>query len=162
MSKKVVNGIEISDDTPVSEYDGKFSGAFELEVEQAAAMAYDDEVHFVVTARLDNYSFKPTKYGDLKRTNVFKVDSVSLMNDLSKAVAEIQVHQPEFPEGVQNVLDDDVDEVVVPTVFVPAQTTRHYGDMQEDVSSSVAPVTTESDGGRNYADPLLRRFLEDV
>jgi hypothetical protein len=155
MSKKVVDGIEISDDTPVSEYDGKFSGSFELEVEKAAAMAYDDEITFVVTARLDNYSFKPTKYGDLKRTNVFKVDHVGLISG-NKTVVEVHNHnyqQPEFPENAENIIEEDYDEVIIPAFQVETKP-RHYGDMQEDIA--------QADGGRDYKDPLLRRFLEEL
>lgn len=165
MSKKVVNGIEVSDDIPVTEYDGKFSGSFELDVEKAASMAYDDTVYFVVTTVLDKYAFTPTKYGDLKRTNTFKVDSVRVVKTdelnkmhqnthVSPAVEYEQItytdSSPEEeidPEVFEPDVDDD-------EVFVPEPRRR---ETNEPYSSATQDLPNN---GRNYSDPILRQFLD--
>lgn len=164
MSKKVVDGIEISDDMPVSEYDGKFSGTFDMDPEGAASMAYDDVVHFVVTTRLDNYGFKPTKFGDLKRVNTFKVESVRPVtgSELNKMHQQpVEVYQPvtfdepkvspaPLSEKVADPYEEEDDEV-----FVPEQRVTKVPSAFED------PNLVHSEG-RDYRDPILKSFLEGL
>lgn len=190
MSKQV-GGIELSDDIPVTEYDGKFSGTFELDVERAKNMGYDDTVYFVVTTRLDSYSFKPTKYGDLKRVNTFKVDHVRAVHaaDLNKLqiqvgdpVAEITNHQQEFK--VQEELHIEVDpryyhmsdpsgpgnpnvpeETPEPAPEVPDEDDREFGDDEPYVP--LQRPSYEPEGvlvgapPRPKKDSILARFLEE-
>lgn len=158
MSKKVVNGVEVSDDIPVTEYDGKFAGNFELDVEKAASMAYDDTVYFVVTTRLDNYAFKPTKYGDLKRVNTFKVDSVRVVkpHELNK------MHQS-APQPTEQIELTDVPFTSNGHSVVDGNGEIHEPEEEEIYTPPVArPWEDEesNDNGRQYADPLLRSFLE--
>lgn len=161
MSKKMVDGIEMSDDVPVTEYDGKLSGTFELDHEMAAKMGYDDIVYLVVTARLDSYSFKPTKFGDLKRVNTFKIDSVSVKtHDQAKAYqVPAEFRQEELLDEPRWSLNDDqaLEEFVADDAY--AGGFQVLAKDEEDDDPYVPQVIS---GGVDYGDPILARFLEDI
>jgi len=67
-------GQETFDGNPVEIYQGRFSGLFDVTEEIAAPMSIDDEVVFLVSARVDSPKFTYLKDGTLKRSNTFKVE----------------------------------------------------------------------------------------
>lgn len=81
MKKHIVNGAEEFDGLVVNQYEGKFSGAFDLSDDVALDISYDDVVSFVVTARAGKVSLDATKFGDMKRSNVFNVVHVAVLDE---------------------------------------------------------------------------------
>lgn len=85
MTKSLHDGVETFDGEEVEYYTGKFSGTFDLDNVTGAALALDDLVSFVVTARVCNPALRrDNKTHVLKRQNTFSVESVSAL-DPSKA-----------------------------------------------------------------------------
>lgn len=80
MSKHIVNGVEEFDGQVITQYEGKFAGAFDLPDEVAMEIAYDDVVSFVVTARAGKVALDATKFGDMKRSNAFNVVHVAVLD----------------------------------------------------------------------------------
>lgn len=75
--KELINGIEYFDGEPVSVYEGRFTGTFDLDTD-AAALSYGDQVTFIVTARVDTPKFsRVRKTGDTKRTNSMRIEDVT-------------------------------------------------------------------------------------
>lgn len=161
MSKKMVDGIEMSDDVPVTEYDGKLSGTFELDHEKAAKMGYDDIVYFVVTARLDSYSFKPTKFGDLKRVNTFKIDSVSVKShDEAGAYEAPEFVQPTLVAEEEIYWSASDDEMVQD--FSAPEPAYAGGFQVLEKEPEITDTAQVVSGGREYKDPILAKFLDEM
>ncbi len=75
MSKQLFDGQEQFDGYPVTLYDGRFSGTFELPENVGADLEYDEVITFLVTANVGKAVLDATRLGDLKRTNTLKVTS---------------------------------------------------------------------------------------
>ncbi len=85
MSKELKAGVEVFDGKEVVSYAGRFSGAFDVDVEKGAQMANDDLYGFFVTARVADAKFSVGKTtGLLSRANTFTVEDVEVL-DLDKA-----------------------------------------------------------------------------
>lgn len=85
MTKSLHGGVETLDGTEVEYYTGNFKGIFPLENSVGAPLSMDDQVSFVVTARVSDPSFKrDSKTGILVRKNTFEIEYVSAL-DPSKA-----------------------------------------------------------------------------
>jgi hypothetical protein len=77
MGKSLVDGREFFDGQPVELYEGRFTGQFYMSEVTGAALANDDLVTFIVTARVEAPKFSYVKKtGDLKRSNTMRVQSV--------------------------------------------------------------------------------------
>lgn len=63
----------------VDQFDGRFTGTFDIDNDEGEKLSYDDVVSFFVVASVDKANFSTTKAGELKRTNVFVVDSVKVL-----------------------------------------------------------------------------------
>lgn len=142
------------DGFPVTLYDGKFQGGFDLD-EGADDIRYDDVVTFVVTARVGGVQFSETKLGDVKRTNVFKVTSSTAL-------------EPSMAEKVLNTLGVSVNGVnagqmsLTPTAQTNGSTTvssdleDDFGEAEDDFAvNDATPV------GVAVNDPVLARFLAE-
>lgn len=140
MAKQLVNGQERFDGYPVTLYDGRFSGAFDLPEEVGAGLEYDEVVTFVVTATVGKATIASTRYGDLKRTNTLSVlnavpvpysavnavnDAVSIAGEAGEvSVVELQTlgsnESQIVAASVETFLDDaDKDEVFSPGGLLP-------------------------------------------
>lgn len=81
MTKKLVSGTEYFDGEPVEVYEGRFSGTFQMIEETAAALANDDQVTFIVTARVSSPKFSyVAKTGALRRSNTMKIEESYIMD----------------------------------------------------------------------------------
>ncbi len=81
MTKKLIDGVEYFDGQPVSIYEGRFTGSFEMVEEVAAPMTHDDQVVFIVTCRLEAPKFSYLKKtGDLKRSNTLRVEHSAIID----------------------------------------------------------------------------------
>ena len=80
MSKDLRDGKEFFDGDPIEVYEGRFSGAFEIEAESGAVMSNGDLITFIVTARVDTPKFSHVKKLGLKRSNTMKVVSAVPMD----------------------------------------------------------------------------------
>lgn len=89
---------ESFDGFSVVQYDGKFSGSFDLEDEAAREISLDDVVTLVVTARISGAAHTETKTGDIKRTNVFKVSTAQVLTPKTASlVVDLVDNGPEVP-----------------------------------------------------------------
>lgn len=64
------------DGLSVDEFNGKFSGTFEMDEDKGKEIVIDDVVSFFVVTTADKADIAITKSGDLKRTNTFKIGVV--------------------------------------------------------------------------------------
>lgn len=71
-----VNNQESFDGIPVTIYEGKFGGFFDLADEVGENVKYDDVVCFIVTASAGAANMSTTKTGDMKRRNTFEIMNV--------------------------------------------------------------------------------------
>jgi MoaA/NifB/PqqE/SkfB family radical SAM enzyme len=72
-----VNDQESFDGIPVTVYDGKFAGSFDLAEEVGEKLKFDDVVSFVATAAVSKVNMGTVaKTGDMKRSNTFEVLNV--------------------------------------------------------------------------------------
>lgn len=78
--KTINGGVEEFDGLTVVQYEGKFSGAFDIPDDTAIELSYDDVVTFVVTARVGKAVLDATKFGDMKRSNTFNVVHVAVLD----------------------------------------------------------------------------------
>lgn|SRR5690606_22896394 len=144
------------DGIPVTLYDGKFSGSFDLSTDVGESINYDDVVCFIVTAVVSKANINTNRMGDVKRTNTFQVTDVIPLEpeQASKFIANINEQTDPSPVEIegqmsleevleQDISDDQEDaEPLQDDVFVPE------------------PSSVGSDFG--YKDPHLQRFLETV
>jgi hypothetical protein len=85
MSKILKDGREMFDGEAVDIYEGRFTGGFMMDEVNGAALANDDLVTFMVTARVETPKFAHIKKtGDLKRSNTMRVEAVTPL-DAEKA-----------------------------------------------------------------------------
>ena len=108
--KELRDGHEFFDGELVEIYEGRFSGPFLMDEVDGASMSNGDLVTFVITARVDTPKFTYVKKtGDLKRSNVMKVQAVTpvdsdkarfLYDSLGQNVSGINDGIIEIPTGV--------------------------------------------------------------
>lgn len=76
--KELRDGHEFFDGELVEIYEGRFAGPFIMDEISGASMSNGDLVTFIITARVDTPKFTYVKKtGDLKRSNVMKVQAVT-------------------------------------------------------------------------------------
>lgn len=113
--KELVAGREVLDGEPVAEYQGRFTGAFDIDYADGTGITQDDTVSFIVTARVDSFASKKTKAGDRKRINVLKVVD-SHMIDKHEAryiLDEMDVQVPGINmDGAENVAETRIDNML--------------------------------------------------
>lgn len=112
MSKELVDGQERFDGFPVTIYEGRFAGSFELPEELGAKLEFDDVVSFVVTCTVGKATIDSTKLGDLKRTNAMSVQNVAPASQ--KAVDEAYAANgftldTQLPLEIQSSDEEEVD-----------------------------------------------------
>lgn len=137
---------ESFDGFAVTQYDGKFSGSFDLEDADARSISLDDMVTLVVVGRVSGASHSETKVGDIKRTNVFKVSDVRLLS-------------PKQASEVSDLLENG------PTIQPPSPATLGLTDDLNEVSEAPLPefrpeVEPTAEPTRVDTDPVLARFLD--
>ena len=99
MKELTSEGKEFVDGKPIEIYDGKFRGSFGMTDEEAGPISSGDEVSFIVTGRAGIPSFSsPTKVKGLKRTNVFSVETVMVVDNsvLEKVLDNLDRKDEEF------------------------------------------------------------------
>lgn len=75
--KELVDGVEYQDGVPVLRYKGRFSGTWETEQEDGAALSNGELVAFVVVGRAASPKFDTDKKSSqLVRQNTFKIEEV--------------------------------------------------------------------------------------
>jgi hypothetical protein len=71
------DGYEVFEGQEVLSYDARFSGTFETDNQTGVALAHDDLVSFVVTARVTDAKFTTSRTtGIQKRTNTLAIEDV--------------------------------------------------------------------------------------
>lgn len=111
MVKQTKNGHEQFDGLPVQLYEGKFSGNFDIEEDLGKKLSYDDEVTFIVTARVGgNCSFGETKQGDIKRVNTFKISGIEVFSTSEST----RIPEPEYDTVTESMqaLEDSENPIV--------------------------------------------------
>lgn len=183
MSKQLFDGQEQFDGYPVTLYDGRFSGTFELPENVGADLEYDEVITFLVTANVGKAVLDATRLGDLKRTNTLKVtsavpvapgklnsvfDVINYGESADVGVVQLQADEEEFEEedvvvlGVTpgpetfEVESLGSDEVEVFSPGQPADPTYWPGEQTGPKSVSV----DFTDGPKT--DPVLAGFLSEV
>lgn len=167
MSKQLFDGQEQFDGYPVTLYDGRFSGTFELPESVGADLEYDEVITFLVTANVGKAVLDATRLGDLKRTNTLKVTSaVPVAPGKLNSVFDVINYGESSDMGVVpsgGLEDDDLLEAVEEeedlTVFAPGQPADPTYWPGEDTGPKSAPVDF-TDGPKT--DPVLAGFLSEV
>lgn len=128
MSSKILkNGVESLDGEDVEYYSGRFAGTFDVDTEIGAGLALDDEVAFVVTARVADPTFKrDPKTGVLSRCNKFNVEGISpldpakarwIYENLDRIVSSAQLVVLNATVSKAAVQDEDEDRLfTIPSV----------------------------------------------
>lgn len=164
MSKELVDGQERFDGFPVTLYEGRFSGSFEIPEELGAKLEFDDVVSFVVTCTVGKATIDSTKLGDLKRINAMSVQNVAPASQ--KAVDEafaangltLNVELP-LPMEEQEGLGPDEPVLGTDEIFSPGEPADEAPTF-EPVRPKVVPVDfTEPDTGETetFGDPLEKK-----
>ena len=167
MSKQLFDGQEQFDGYPVTLYDGRFSGTFELPENVGADLEYDEVITFLVTATVGKAVLDATRLGDLKRTNTLKVTSaVPVAPGKLNSVFDVINYGVSSDMGVvtedlesESLLaaveeEEDIEEVFSPGE--PADPTYWPGEDGGPKSTSV----DFTDGPK--ADAVLAGFLQEV
>ena len=128
------------DGLPIEIYEGRFAGGFEMDQEIGESIAYDDVVTFLVVAVAGKANIDATKSGDLKRTNYFDVESVSIV-------------PPESATQVINEIGALVDGVNAGQLKLGQNPTESWADEEIVVETDVYPTISA-------ADPALSSFLD--
>lgn len=164
MSKQLFDGQEQFDGYPVTLYDGRFSGTFELPENVGADLEYDEVITFLVTATVGKAVLDATRLGDLKRTNTLKVSSAvpvapgklnSVFDVINYGVSsDMGVVTEDLESDYLLAAGEEEEDVFSPGE--PADPT--YWPGQDDGPKS-APVDF-TDGPKT--DPVLAGFLSEV
>ncbi len=94
----------------IDQYAGRFNGAFDVENVVAAEHRMDDEVYFVVRAKVKSAVLSETKTGDIQRTNVYTVTDATLIeNGLGYKLQTMDAAQLQL-SFTSDLLDDEGDE----------------------------------------------------
>lgn len=96
---KNANGQEVFDGHVVENYNGTFSGSFDLEPDEGRTLAWGDEAVFLVVGRVNGARLAETSGGDAKRIHVIKPTEVRVIRD-KEQVAELY--------GLADALDDEL------------------------------------------------------
>lgn len=146
------------DGFPVELYDGKFSGAFDVDEHVAQNIAHGDEVAFIVVASAKGAAFTDTKDGQVKRTNTFKVTEALVVDDEELVQ---QVMDKVIAQGTQSVAQQ-----------IPGQLTHNFDEADDPASEPVEePVATPVQATEpevfspepeisQTSDPILKNFLD--
>ena len=166
MSKQLFDGQEQFDGYPVTLYDGRFSGTFELPENVGADLEYDEVITFLVTATVGKAVLDATRLGDLKRTNTLKVSSAvpvapgklnSVFDVINYGVSsDMGVVTEDLESDYLLAAVEEEEDVEVFSPGEPADPT--YWPGQDDGPKS-APVDF-TDGPKT--DPVLAGFLSEV
>jgi hypothetical protein len=143
------------DGFPVEMYAGRFGGTFDLEFSEASSISFDDEVTFVVRGRAAGVDIRETKQGDLKRINVFDVQSVAVLSDtlrnqISKEIDE-ERGTPQLP------LESNLS--LGTPIATPGTQVKGLNSIVEDFSSEEVDVLA---GPVVKSDSALQNFLDEV
>jgi len=110
MSKKLIDGTEYFDGQPVTIYEGRMAGSFEMEEDIAAPLCHDEQLTFIVTCRVEAPKFTYLKKtGDLKRANTFRAEHVALLD--GHEARYLLDNMGEAVEGVNDGLIESDDNV---------------------------------------------------
>ena len=104
------------DSQSVDRWSAKFTGTFDVDDDDIGSLGLDDQVVFVVVARVDGAAFKRTANGDLQRVNQLGVRGVRIAEGASReqlvrmfSLTDLQEKLP-LDEGIDNLTG----EVLVP------------------------------------------------
>ena len=151
------------DGFPVELYDGKFSGAFDVDEHIAQSIAHGDEVAFLVVGTTKGSSFTDTKDGQVKRTNTFKVTE-ALVIDNEELVQ--QVTDQVIAQGTQSVANQIPGQLTVDHAIDEDDDPFHRtaDEISEPVAQPVQAAEPEVFSPEpeisQTADPVLKNFLE--
>jgi hypothetical protein len=145
------------DSTPVDNYQGVFSGGFDVEAIDQELMKYDRDVTVVVTCRVKPPRYKETKDGDLTRVNVLGVKEVAVLHEEDEKqilqrlnlqeLSQMTLYEGPADPGGPEVVEDETDVEDPDSVFQPGEVFRPG---EREVVSRIG-----------YDDPALERFLSE-
>lgn len=148
------------DSTPVDNYQGVFSGGFDVEAIDQELMKYDRDVTVVVTCRVKPPRYKETKDGDLTRVNVLGVKEVAVLHEEDEKqilqrlnlqeLSQMTLYEGPADPGGPEVVDVEaveVEEEDDPDVFQPGEV--------------FSPGQRETIAKIGHDDPALERFLAE-
>lgn len=92
------------DTVPIDSNQGRISGRFDIDDNDAAGLLYDNEVMIVMMARVSAPTFSETKNGEITRVSVLKPHEVRLVRD-EKAQKEL-LESLEFDQTIEASLFD--------------------------------------------------------
>jgi hypothetical protein len=187
MDRKLLNEV---DGFAVDEYQGTFTGTFDVRGVDAKYLAYDDEVLLVVRARVKPPRLKELKNGDIVRVNVLgvKEGAVVRSEELKKHLCDtmgLEIGSPQLTldevlssngdssgadQGLPEVLsvqgpDPDVEDETAVEVFSPAATAGPGPKVvrfRPDESMPDVPVEVEQIALKTTKDPKLAAFLAET
>lgn len=144
----------------IDQFQGRFSGTFDIDVEDGRSMGYGDRVILLVVAEVNQSLIRQTPGGEVRRVNVLKPVSSVFVSDpevgkqfglTPKALGEVGVETDvpdsgftDITEQVDAALDEaiDIDTAIAEIRALEAETTERMGPHVK------------------YRDPMLARFLE--
>lgn len=95
-------------------YAGRFSGGFDIDSSEAEEQTLDQEIFFVVRAKVKGAAMSETRSGDLLRTNVYAVsEAARISSDLgfklqTANAAQIAISfETDLLDGMEEVTADD-------------------------------------------------------
>lgn len=157
MDRKLLNSV---DGFAVDEYQGTFTGTFDVQGVDAKYLAYDDEVLLVVRARVKPPRLKEMKNGDIVRVNVLglKEGAVVRSDSLKKHLCDTLGLETVAP---QLTLEDALKGV---EGEVPGQDAigQHVDDVLESSDKNdETPVEVFTPPTATSAGPTVQKFRPD-
>jgi hypothetical protein len=159
------------DGQPVSIYEGRFNGGFEIDPDAANQLGLDGLAVFVVAARVGRAQFETLKSGDLRRRNIFVVtDARALTGAIREQAIEYlaQCNDLDFaglapPEEAPPVDENPADFIPAP-IPESAATSGHRGPEDGDEKPYQPPDGSIDEvvqvGAIKPRDEVLRNYLE--
>lgn len=131
----------------------RFSNTFDIEEGDEKFIGLDEEVVYIVIARVDSVRFAPTKGGEHARVNALKVQEARLVTDEDKKSTLLEGFNFGYKPmpSLFDVLDDD-DEVIDQVPVRPL--------VEENVEPDPDAPEGDVDEDEDEIDREMREFLE--
>jgi hypothetical protein len=160
------------DGMAIDEWGGRFSGAFDLDEEQASRYSVDDVVVLIVRAQVKGANVRTTPQGDVKRVHVLGVEETVIptpklwkecMSELRPKQTPLPLTESTPPPPLVDPAVIQVDEIEEELEHVPSFTGTEVPEEPGDVVkfdwTDEQPKRPDVEDLRPKSDPILREYL---
>ena len=143
---------------------GRFANTFDIADGDEKYVATDEEVVFIVVARVNSVRFAPSKGGDHVRVNALKVQEAHLVRDEQEKTKLLERHRFEY-KPMPSLVDVEAEEYGedLPVRFVgkPSEVPEETLEALSTTVSCICPkLTCPVHGSWETSDEEMQKFLE--